>query len=66
MANVNEVRLALTRTVTLNDVSTSIEASVTITRDTPSDTPEDMEEMAIQEVRIFMESAVTDIISEKQ
>jgi len=65
MAIVNQVRLAVMRTVSMGDEFTTVEATVTITRDNTTDTPEDMEEMAIQEARIFLESAVKDFQENK-
>lgn len=67
MANINEVRLTLSRTINLgNYESTRIEAGVTINRSEDTDTPEDMEELAIQEVRLFLESALKEFVPEKK
>ncbi len=66
MAIVNEVRLSVSRTINLgNYESTKIEAGVTLVREEGADTPEDMEERAIQEVSIFLESALKEFLEKK-
>jgi hypothetical protein len=66
MATINEVRLSVSRTINLgNYESTKIEAGVTINRTDPADTPEDMEEQAIQEITVFLDSAMMEFVQKK-
>jgi hypothetical protein len=67
VAIINEVRLSVSRTVNLgNYESAKVEAGITIVREESSDTPEDMEETAIQEIRVFLGSAIKEFLPEKK